>query len=198
MTISASPTEASPTEAGASGVAVRLAPAVLSSPPRRSGRNRRVPVGLLGGAALLSLSALSGPLFPSTGAGVAASNPATTQLAQWVAEAYAVPASIPVDGDGNPNPGPARNDCHIVYPGQNQPPGTYSNPGTGPTAYGICYYKGNKKVRVLSDCHENPPGSGDDRTYRIYGNWVGPGVKSWITCHTVGGKSYRADAHWDG
>lgn len=156
---------------GTCGVVRRRGPAVLSSISRRPRRNRRrIPVGVLGGAALLSLSALSGlPFSPagSTTASAAAPNLAAEQPAQWVTEAYTVPAAIPVDGDGNPHP---LGDCHVTNPDRS-------------VASSVCD-KGTGKQRMTGECVGH--GSAHPSHPAQPGDWVGPGQQSTIRCN-IGG-----------
>lgn len=157
-------TGASNDGAEACGVTVRGS-AVLSWLPRRSGRSRRVPVGVLGGAALLSLSALSGlPFSPagSTGAAVAAtSDSAASQPMQWVSEAYAAPVTMP-----EIHPAPTQlTGCHVTSLDHSH-------------AFSVCG-SGTGQQRMTSKCTD---GWGGHTWTAQPGNWVGRGQRSEISC----------------
>ncbi|MBO0881029.1 MAG: hypothetical protein J2P17_11925 [Mycobacterium sp.] len=163
------------------GVAARLGPAVLSWLPRRSGRHRRVPMGVLGGAALLSLSGLPFSLAATTGsAGVATSNSAAGQPTQWVSEAYTAPAAIPVDGDGHPRPAPPAPSARLsgckLIPHHHDSVSNVCGTGTG-------------QQRLTAQCIPPDGGWGAPSAQRkparprsVAGNWAGRGQLSTINC----------------
>lgn len=167
--------DASKDEMGTCGVTPRRGPAVLSSISRRPRRNRRrIPVGMLGGAALLSLSALSGlPFSPagSTTASAATSNLAS-QPTQWVSQAYAAPVTMP-----GVHPVPTQlSDCHVTNPDRS-------------VASSVCG-KGTGQQRMTGQCKGS--GSAHPSHPAKPGDWVGPGKQSTISCAVGGDHEYQA------
>jgi hypothetical protein len=163
---------ASKDEAGARGVATQLAPAMLPRPAHRARRNRRLPVAVLAGAALLSLSALSGLSFSPAGpTGAATSDPATSEPSQWANQAYAAAVTMP-----EVRPAPTQlTGCQVMHPDRS-------------LVYSVCG-RGTGQQRIAGQCI----GQGSTHpTHPAAGAWVGPGQRSQISCAYGGDHEYQA------